>query len=86
MTSVEDCGCKCVLPYDGWHGLMLRKKAAQTTHVGSRRSHVVCETWLLLHTDAKLDIYIFTFYSTISIRRPNLRSAMNYEIAQVNAP
>ena len=23
VTAVEDCGCKCVLPYDGWHGLML---------------------------------------------------------------
>ena len=32
---------------------------AQTTHAGYRRSHVVCETWLLLYTDDKLDIYIY---------------------------
>ena len=33
--------------------------SAQATHVGYRRSHVVCETWLLLYTDDKLDIYIY---------------------------
>ena len=35
--------------------------SAQTTHAGYRRSHVVCEAWLPLHTDAKLYIYIL-FY------------------------
>ena len=35
--------------------------SAQTTHAGYRRSHVVCEAWLPLHTDAKLYIYIYIY-------------------------
>ena len=44
-----------------WMASAYAADSAQTTHAGYRRSHVVCEAWLLLHTDDKLDIYIYIY-------------------------
>jgi hypothetical protein len=42
-TAVEDCGCKCVWPYDGWC-FSVCCPGAQTTGTGSPAAqHVVCE-------------------------------------------
>ena len=56
--------------------------SAQTTHAGYRRSHVVCEAWtasLLLHTDDKLDIYIYIYRGESSVaQRVSVNSWINF--------
>ena len=50
-----------------WMAWAYAADSAQTTHAGYRGLHVVCEAWMPLHTDDKLYIYIYIFFTFLVV-------------------
>jgi hypothetical protein len=79
-TAAEDCGCKCVWPYDG-RGFSVRCSGIKRLAPVPGGYHIVCEALFLWRTDAKSDnyiIYFFYFCASFSLRDRSIdRSIMH---------